>query len=139
MKRTGGERDRVESPGAPEYVPDDSADVFGSLFERSADAIWLHEVSARGRATLVDCNQAAVQLIGARNKRDLLSTGPEHLSPELQPDGMPSAEKAARIIAIVRREKSHRFEWALRRLDGLVIPIEVSVTEVVMRGKRINV
>jgi PAS domain S-box-containing protein len=113
--------------------------VFESLFERSADAIWLYDVSDPGRAVLVDCNQAAVELIGAPSKDQLLSSRPEELSPLVQPDGTPSDKKAAEIIAIVRREKTHRFEWALRRLDGKIIPSEVSVTAVVMRGKHIHV
>src|SRR5262245_2007425 len=126
---------RVESPSASEVWLKHTGGVFQSLFERSADAIWLHEGSDQRTAVLVDCNQAAVELIGAQSKEQLLSTRPEELSPPLQPDGTPSADKAAEIIAIVQRQKTHRFEWALRRLDGEVIPIEVSVTTVMMGGK----
>jgi PAS domain S-box-containing protein len=113
--------------------------VFESLFERSADAIWLYDVSDPRTAVLVDCNQAAVELIGAQSKQQLLSTPPEELSPQVQPDGTPSDKKAQEITGIVRREKTHRFEWALRRLDGKIIPSEVSATAVVMGGKHIHV
>jgi PAS domain S-box-containing protein len=113
--------------------------VFESLFERSADAIWLHEITGSGTAVLLDCNQAAADLIGAQSKEQLLGTRPEELSPPVQLDGTSSAEKSAEIMAAVLREKTHRFEWALRRLDGKVIPTEVSVTAVVMGGKRIHV
>jgi PAS domain S-box-containing protein len=128
-----------ESPSASEPWLKHTGGVFENLFQRSGDAIWLHEVSDLRTAVLVDCNQAAVELIGAECKQQLLSTRPEELSPPLQPDGRSSAEKAAEIIAIVQNRKTHRFEWALRRLDGKVIPIEVSVTAVVIGGKQIHV
>src|SRR5436190_12969834 len=113
--------------------------VFESLFERSADAIWLHEVHGPQTAVLVDCNQAAVELIGAENKQQLLRTRPDELSPPVQPDGSDSAQKAAEIIRIVQKQKTHRFEWVLRRLDGKDVPLEVSVTEVIINGRNIHV
>jgi PAS domain-containing protein len=75
--------------------------VFESLFEQSSDAIWLYDPKT---IVLLDCNQAAVKLMGAETKEQFLRTRPEEISPEIQPDGMRSAEKAAQIIAIVERE-----------------------------------
>jgi len=64
---------------------------------------------------------------------------PEDLSPPLQADGTPTAEKAAEIVALVQRQKTHRFEWMMRRLDGREVPIEVSATAVTMYGKNFHV
>src|SRR4051794_10335011 len=64
---------------------------------------------------------------------------PEDLSPSFQADGARSADKSVEIIAIVERQKTYRFEWVARRLDGKEVPIEVSSTEVLMGGRRINV
>src|SRR5215831_12151544 len=139
MSPLAADFDRAESPSASEPLLNHTVGVFQSLFERSADAIWLHEIDDSRTAVLVDCNQAADELIGAESKEHLLSTRPEELSPPVQPDGTPSAEKAAEIIALVQRHKTYRFEWALRRLDGKIIPIEASVTAVVMEGKHIHV
>src|SRR5258708_4547581 len=69
--------------------------VFESLLERSADAICLYDPET---ITMVDCNQAAVSLMGAESKQQLLRTRPETISPPIQPDGSPSAAKAAEII-----------------------------------------
>src|SRR6267142_5527676 len=113
--------------------------VFESLFERSADAIWLFELRDPRTLVLVDCNRAAVELVGAANKQQVLRAKPEDLSPPLQPDGSHSAEQSAEIIAIVQRQKTHRFEWMMRRLDGRDVPIEVSATAVLMGGKSIHV
>ncbi len=100
-----------------------SGGVFESLFERSADPIWLFDVHADHSTLLVDCNQAAVRLIGAENKQQLLNMRPEDLSPPLQPGGISSAQRAEDIVALVQREKTHRFvEWIIRRRDGRDVP-----------------
>src|SRR5215475_11530501 len=109
--------------------------VFETLFERCPDAIWLYDPQT---IELVDCNQAAVELIGAESKQQLLHTRPEEISPPIQPDGSRSADKAAEVVAIVERERRHRFEWVIRRLDGRDIPVDVSSTALPMNGKSIH-
>src|SRR4051795_1237201 len=113
-----------QSSSAPELLLKQTGDVFDTLFERSADAIWLYDPQT---IVLLDCNQAAVELIGAVNKQQLLRTRPEQLSPPRQPCGTNSAAKSAEIVALVEKQKAHRFEWIIRRLDdGRDIPVEVS-------------
>jgi len=110
--------------------------VFETFFERSIDAAWLLDPQA---GVFVDCNQAAVELIGARDKQELLRTRPEDLSPPVQADGTPSAEKSAEIMALIQKKQTHRFEWLMRRRDGRDIPIEVSATALVLGGKSLHV
>jgi PAS domain S-box-containing protein len=128
--------DRDESPSAHDGGFQHTDTVFQSLFERSADAIGLYDAQT---AVLVDCNQAAVDLVGAESKRQLLQTRPEDISPPVQPDGTRSADKAAEVFARVEREKRHRFEWVIRRRDGRDVPVEVSSTALLMSGRRIHV
>src|SRR5262245_49924948 len=109
MNASATKPDWVESPNASELWLKHTAGVFANLFERSADAIWLHDVSDLRTAVLVDCNQAAVELIGAESKQQLLTSRPEDLSPPFQPDGKASAAKAVEIIGIVQSHKTHRF------------------------------
>jgi PAS domain S-box-containing protein len=125
-----------ERTSAPESLLKHSGEVFASLFERCADAIWLYDPQT---AVLLDCNQAAVELIGAQDKQQVLRTRPEDISPPLQPDGSRTADKTAEVIAIVEREKRHCFEWVIRRLDGRDVPVEVSSTAVPLDGKSIHV
>src|SRR5258706_197633 len=58
----------------------DSESMFRQLFERSADAIFLFDP---GREVFVDCNQAAIEMMRATGKQQLLMLHPEHLSSEL--------------------------------------------------------
>src|SRR5690349_12451537 len=99
--------------------------VFESFFERAFDAVWLFDPQAR---VFVDCNQAAVELIGAKDKAQLLQATPEQLSPTYQPNGVSSAERTSQIIALVEQHKGYRFEWMMRHMDGRDIPLEVSCT-----------
>jgi len=125
-----------ERTSAPERLLKHSGSVFKSLFERCADAIWLYDPQT---AMLVDCNQATVELIGAESKQQLLRTRPEDISPPVQPDGSRTADKTVEILATVEKQKRHRFEWMIRRLDGRDVPVEVSSTALLMGGKSIHV
>lgn len=100
-------------------------DPYRDFFERSADAHLIIDGE-----TFVDCNQATVDLLRYRNKQELLQSHPSELSPELQPDGRHSFEKANEMIAIAVERGSHRFEWEHKRADGEVFPVEVVLTAV---------
>src|SRR4051812_322927 len=125
-----------ERPSAAAPLINDTDTVFESLFAQSAEAMWLYDPQT---AAMVDCNQAAVKLIGAKNKEQLLRTRPEELSPPQQPDGSPSAEKSREIIAKVEKQRTLCFEWVLRRFDGTDAPVDVSSTALRISGKSIHV
>jgi len=110
--------------------------MFQLLFERSADAIWLFDPQA---GVFVDCNSAAVELMRAGTKQKLLGARPEDLSPLLQPDGTPSREKSAQIVALVEKHGGHRFEWVGRRFDGNEVPLEVLSTPIQVGDRSLTV
>ncbi|HNY63870.1 MAG TPA: PAS domain S-box protein [Deltaproteobacteria bacterium] len=98
---------------------------FRSLFESSADASLLIEGSR-----FVDCNQAALEILGFREKRQVLDMHPGELSPKHQPDGRRSDEKSVEMISLALEKGSHRFEWMHLRADGTVFPTEVVLTAI---------
>jgi PAS domain S-box-containing protein len=101
--------------------------MFRQLFDRSADSILLFDPR---REVFVDCNQAAVEMMRATSKEQLLMVHPAELSPEFQPDGRSSREKTAEMIRLALSTGSHRFEWSARRIDGTVFPLEVALTPI---------
>src|SRR6266567_5057838 len=125
-----------ESPSAVGPSIADTPSMFQLLFERSADAIWLFDPKA---GVFVDCNAAAVELMRAGTKEKLLGARPEDLSPRLQPDGTPSREKSAQIVALVEERGGHRFEWVGRRFDGHEVPLEVLSTPIEVGGRSLTV
>jgi PAS domain S-box-containing protein len=101
--------------------------MFHQLFELSADAIFLFDP---GREIFVDCNQAAVAMMRATSKQQLLMIHPAELSPEFQPDGKSSREKTPEVINLALGKGSHRFEWRARGMDGVEFPLEVLLTPI---------
>jgi len=110
--------------------------MFQLLFERSTDPIWLFDPRA---GVFVDCNQAAVNLMGCGSKEQLLRTSPADLAPPLQADGRPSNVAAAEITALVERNHGHRFEWLGRKTNGETVPLEVVATPILTDGQTLHV
>ena len=98
---------------------------YRNLFESSSDAILTLEPPSWKFAT---GNPAAVKMFKAKNEEDLVSHAPSELSPERQPDGRPSAEKAREITEMALSEGSHFFEWTHRRVGGEEFPASVLLT-----------
>src|SRR5690242_1575646 len=126
----------TERSSAPGPVFGQNESMFQSLFERSADAIWLFDPQA-GR--FVDCNQAAVHLLRSGTRENLLQARPEDLSPPVQPDGTPSIQKAAEMAELAGKHGGYRFEWLARALDGQEIPLEVLATPIPTGGRNLYV
>jgi len=106
--------------------------LFGMMFERTADALVVLDVRA-GQFT--DCNQAAVDVLGCADRNEVLAQHPARFSPQFQPDGRLSSEKADEMIAAALRDGSHRFEWVHRSEYRADFPVEVLFTSIVM-GER---
>ncbi|MCF8356026.1 MAG: PAS domain S-box protein [Melioribacteraceae bacterium] len=96
---------------------------YKDLFEKSGDAIL---IITNGK--FVDCNLATVEMLRYKSKKELLNTHPSELSPEFQPDGKPSFEKADEMMNMAFEKGSHRFEWDHKKADGTVFPVEVLLT-----------
>lgn len=103
---------------------------YRSLFELSDDAILVIENN-----TFIDCNLAVVKMLGYRNKEELLNTHPSELSPEKQPDGRLSFEKAQEMMSLALEKGSHRFEWTHTRANGENFPVEVWLSKVEFDNK----
>ncbi len=103
---------------------------FRVLDEHSTDAQLLFSDNG-----IIDCNQAAVDMLRCRDKADLFGRHPAAFSPELQPDGRRSMEKSLEMDLIAQREGYHRFEWMHRRVTGEDFPVEVTLNPVSLNGR----
>ena len=105
-------------------------DRYRILFEHSSDAHFIFDETG-----ITDCNDATIRLLGASDRNHVLALHPAVLSPEFQPDGRLSVEKAKEMDATARELGYHRFEWLHRKLDGEVFPVEVTLNPVEIEGK----
>ena len=80
-------------------------------------------------------NQAALQMFGVASEADFTALGPWDVSPEQQPDGRPSTEKAQEMIATAMREGSYFFEWEHQRLRGKPFAADVLLTRMEVNGQ----
>ena len=110
----------------------DSTESFRGLFESSRDAIMTLEPPTW---RFTSGNQAAVKMFGAKNEEEFISHEPWELSPELQPDGRASVEKAKEMIETATREGSCFFEWMHRRIGGEEFSADVLLTRMEQAGK----
>jgi len=105
---------------------------FQDLYENSPDPCLIID-----REMFVDCNQAAVLILGYRNKEDVLNRYPWQHSPEKQADGSLSREKGREVMNRGLTEGIYRFEWEHMKANGEVFPAEVTLASTMIHGKRI--
>jgi len=74
---------------------------------------------------LINCNQSAVDAFGLGNKQEYIENFFE-LSPEYQPCGMLSKDKAYHVIETCFREGYIRLEWMHMTRDGEPFPVDVT-------------
>ncbi|SDI56532.1 HD domain-containing phosphohydrolase [Desulfosporosinus hippei] len=106
--------------------------TFRKLFEGSSDAIILLK-----DYRIIDCNLAAIELLGYDSKAKIICKTSWDISPEKQPDGVSSMEKAWDISMLVLKQGKYRFEWWHKKENGTVFPVEIMLTSILLRGKQV--
>ncbi|MEO1636613.1 MAG: GAF domain-containing protein, partial [Cyanobacteria bacterium J06631_9] len=105
---------------------------FRYLFEKSADAILLLKPEG-----FLSCNQASVDLFGYHHKEQLCNLHPSQISPEFQPDGQTSFDKANAMISRAIETGSHQFEWMHQRSNGETFWADVMLTPIPYQGGQV--
>jgi len=83
---------------------------------------------------IIDCNNEVVRLFDLSDKQEFIDRFYE-FSPEYQPDGSLSKEKATEIIKRAMDEGYYRYEWTHKKKNGELILMEVIFVRVRYRGK----
>jgi diguanylate cyclase (GGDEF)-like protein/PAS domain S-box-containing protein len=102
-----------------------------TLFDQSPDPVWIIE-----NGMFVECNEAAVTMLGYSSKIELMDTHPSRLSPPIQPDGEDSFRKAERMMALACANGTNRFEWVHTRADGSDFTAEVTLSAIELGGRQ---
>jgi PAS domain S-box-containing protein len=110
----------------------ESENMYKVLFEHTDDAMFILDEDK-----LVDCNLAAVEMFGYKNKQELWNIHPSQISPQIQADGRSSFEKANEMISIAFAQGNHRFGWDHMRKNGEVFPVEVLLTATPFEERKI--
>ncbi|EPY2307811.1 HD domain-containing phosphohydrolase [Clostridium sporogenes] len=105
---------------------------FRNIFESSSDPILITLDNE-----IIDCNLAMIELLGYDSKSSILHKNPVQFSPEKQPNGESSKEKALEVYKITMKNRKHKFEWWFKRVDGTLLPVEVMMTTILHNGKKV--
>jgi diguanylate cyclase (GGDEF)-like protein/PAS domain S-box-containing protein/putative nucleotidyltransferase with HDIG domain len=106
--------------------------TFRMLFEGSSDAIFILE-----NIKVIDCNKAAIELLGYNSKADILDKSPWEFSTEKQPDGSLSSEKVLDIINYTEKYGKFKSEWWHQRSNNMILPAEIMFTSILLNGKKV--
>ena len=110
-----------------------SEEKFRRTFQHSAQATAVIQ-----DGIFTEANRAALAMLGHDAPPGFVGLRPHEISPEFQPDGQRSTEKAALKIAEALEHGSAKFDWEHLRADGSPILVEVLLTAVA-DGDRIDV
>jgi len=105
------------------------ADHYRQLFEQLPDASLVMD-----NGILVDCNTAALVMLGA-SRNQVLGSSVSRFSPARQPDGTLSADSAAKRGREALEQGGARFEWLHRALNGVTVWVDVSLTRMTVDGR----
>ena len=103
--------------------------LYRTLFENAIDAIFL----MRGDR-FIECNLKTLKMFGCSYDQ-ILNQSPYRFSPELQPDGRDSKEKALEKIRLAIKGQPQLFQWQHIRYDNTPFETEVSLNRVLLSGE----
>ena len=86
----------------------ESEERYGSLFKSTWDAMMTIEPPSWRFSS---ANPSMLRMFKAKDEAEFALYRPWTLSPERQPDGRISEEKAKEMIATAMRDGCHSFEW----------------------------
>ena len=111
----------------------ESEERYRSLYADSRDAVMIVSPT-RG---FLAANPATVRLFACQNEHDFTSQTPMSLSPEYQPDGVRSEDKAQEMMHLALKKGSHFFEWTHRKMNGPDFPATVLLSRLERSGTQI--
>ncbi len=110
------------------------------LLEEKISVIFHHSADAHillGESGIIDCNLAAMEMLGVKDKSELISLPLSSFSPEFQPDGVSSSLKFKEMLDLTIQTGYQRFEWINIRKDGAEFLVEVTLKPITFDSREV--
>ena len=111
----------------------DSEARYKTIYESSKDAV----MTLIPYGKFLGGNPATIDMFGCSGELEFIRQAPWDISPEYQPDGRKSLEKANEMMRITVESGSNFFEWQHKRLNGEEFPATVLLTRMRIGGEMI--
>ncbi len=111
----------------------ESEERFRRIVETAPEAVVILDVD-QGRFTEVNPN---TEKLFGMSKEELTKKHPVELSPEIQPDGVPSADRGREMIERALRGEVTVFDWMHQHASGRDIPCEVRLVRLPSSDRQI--
>jgi PAS domain S-box-containing protein len=106
-----------------EQISGETERRYRTLFEGANDAIFIMKEDR-----FIECNHKTLEMFGCSDSHELVGHTPWEFSPEQQPDGRDSREKAAELINAALNGKPQRFYWKHLQKNKTLFDAEVSLS-----------
>lgn len=95
---------------------------FRALYENAIDAVLLLD-----HKKVQDCNPATVAMFGCEDQQSFLALPLSEIMPQIQPNGVESADQFNELLDFAHQYRSVRTEWLWQRKNGEVFSADISV------------
>ena len=107
-------------------------ELYDLVFEKASNGVVVMDFESR---VLIDCNNRVVEIFKANTKQDILNMHPSQISPEFQPDGRRSEERADELIQATVDKGTQQFEWKHIKQNGEEFWAEIILMKIVIDEK----